>query len=151
MKRAGKNENKGKSGLPKGKMPLDNVKMGEFSDLDPTEGEITPESDGLEQNPGERLEFGFSFTPEEGRLGEENEYYGDMPPEAKAVGNRYDPTLSTGRAHLDINEEEVEGIHYADESNIGMAYGKDKYVDDDGDEKKSMKRGGGKDEGRKQL
>lgn len=151
MKRGESNKNKGRSGLPEGKMPLDNNKMGEFSDLDPTEGEITPESDGLEQNPGERLEFGFSFSPEEGRLGEENEYHGDMTPDQKALGNVYDPTLSSGRASVDINEEETQGIHFADESNIGMAYGKDNYVEKEQENKSRKNRGGRDDENRKQL
>lgn len=143
MKRGGKSKKSENEDLPRHKMPLDNNKMGDFADLDPTEGEITPETDGLEQNPGERLEFGFSFSAEEGRIGEENEYYGDMTKEQKAVGNIYDPTMDTGRARIDVDDQQVGNVHITDEDHIGMAYGKDKYVDDTDKKAKNVGKKGG--------
>lgn len=143
MKKGGKSIGKSEKGnLPKKKMPLDNVRLGDYSDVDPIEGDITPSEDGLEKDPGDRLEFGFSFSAEEGRIGEEHDYYGDMTNEQKAVGNMYDPSLSIGRVHQDINEEEAGDIHISDEHNIGMAYGKDNYVDDGGDKDKKERRRG---------
>jgi hypothetical protein len=141
MKRGEKNENKEKSGPERRKMPLDNAKMGDYAEINPDDGEITPETDGIEAIPGRRIEFGFSFQAEEGREGEEIDYYGDMTKDQKAVGNIFDSTLGTGRTHSDINEEEAAAMHFADESNIGMAYGKDKYVEEENKDKRGKQRG----------
>jgi hypothetical protein len=89
----------------------------------------------IEMGEGEKIVYGSTFSPKDGDLGDESEDIRDLPVEMRKGGNRYDPTLSTGRMNESNDLDELEeSIHITDEDHVGMAYGEDKYVDGDEDE-----------------
>jgi hypothetical protein len=85
----------------------------------------------METNEGEKITYGSTFSPMDGDIGDESEDINDMPVDLKKTGNRYDPTLSSGKKVNKEAEELTDGIQVKDEDEIGMAYGKDNYVDDE--------------------
>lgn len=109
--------------------------MGEQSDVNPV-SDINSFEDPLEADMNERLKLGFNLErPGQGDLGEEDEYVGDLPDGAFHLGNRFDPSMSTGttgRAGLEIPGDL--DVHVTGENSIGMAYGPDKYTEDAPDE-----------------
>lgn len=129
-----KNKNTSKSGKTTKNMkpPITSDElMGERADKDYTQGELTSDDDAIEKDTTDRLKFGFSFDPQQGDLGSENEYKGDLAPEQKHLGNRYDPSMSTGRVDdSESYDPQVRDLHVKDEKDIGMSYGEDNYVRD---------------------
>lgn len=123
-----KNKNQNKKSTP----PVTGDEyMGERGDKDYTSGDITSDDDAFEKDTTDRLKFGFSFDPMQGELGSENEYKGDLAPEQKHLGNRFDPSISTGRVDdSESYDPQVRDLHVKDERDIGMAYGEDKYTRD---------------------
>jgi hypothetical protein len=85
----------------------------------------------METNEGEKITYGSTFSPMDGDIGDESEDINDLPVDLKKTGNRYDPTLSSGKKVNVEAEELTEGIEVKGEDEIGMAYGKDNYVDDE--------------------
>jgi hypothetical protein len=119
--------------------------MGEQAGVNP-ESDINSFEDPLEADINERLKLGFALErPEQGDLGEEDEYIGDLPDGQLRMGNRYDPAVSTGNpGGTGLEMPGDMEIHLEDESHIGMAYGPDNYVndeDDDEDEFDDLNRG----------
>lgn len=80
--------------------------------------------------PDDKYEFGFSFSAQEGALGDESEDNGDLPKILREGGNRYDPTMSDGGKQDDDGLELEEGMHEADEDEIGIAYREDSYTEE---------------------
>ena len=85
----------------------------------------------MEMNEAEKITYGSSFSPMDGDIGDESEDINDLPVDFKRTGNRYDPTLSTGKKANTEAEELTKGIEVKEEDEIGMAYGPDKYIDDE--------------------
>lgn len=92
---------------------------------------ITPEDAiGMEISEGERIQYGSTFSPQDGDIGDESEDLLDMPKALRETGHRYDPTLSTGQVKQSESNEITNSMHLADEDDIGMAYGEDDYIED---------------------
>jgi len=84
---------------------------------------------------GEKIVYGSSFSYADGDEGDESEDTDDLPPSMKRVGNRYDNTIPTGKVEEPGLDEIKSHIRETDENFIGMAYGKDKYVEEDENDK----------------
>lgn len=110
------------------KKDLDNSLDQGIEDSELQHGDDAIEIEGLE---GEKIVYGTNFSPKDGDLGDESEDEGDLPSEMRQTGRRYDPTLSTGKDEDKEEDELIEGIHIADEDEIGMAYGEDKYIEEE--------------------
>lgn len=97
-------------------------------------------SDGVsvELKEAEKFEFGFSFSAQDGELGNETEDFGDLPHELKKAGHIYDPALPAGSRSRKTDPNEItDTMRIATEDEIGLSYGEDNYVDDDhSDERK---------------
>jgi hypothetical protein len=106
--------------------------MGEQDDVNPV-SDINSFEDPLEADINERLKLGFALErPEQGDLGEEDEYIGDLPDGQLRLGNRYDPSVSTGNpGGVGLEMPGDMDVHVAGADNIGMAYGPDNYIRDD--------------------
>jgi hypothetical protein len=115
--------------------------MGEQSDVNPV-SDINNFEDPMEADIDQRLKLGFALEkPEEGVLGEEGEYIGDLPEQSLRRGNRYDPSLSAGTsAYSGLEIPDDLDMHVTRESNIGMAYGPDKYTEDAPDDEGGSRR-----------
>jgi hypothetical protein len=88
---------------------------------------------------GEKIVYGSTFSPKDGDSGDETEDNGDLPSALKKNKNAYDETISgAAEAPMSDTEDELKrGIHIANEDEIGMAYGEDKYTSDKDDENNS--------------
>lgn len=115
--------------------------MGEQDDVNPV-SDINYFEDPMEADMDERLKLGFALEkPEEGVLGEEGEYIGDLPEQSLKPGNRYDPSMDTGTsAYSGLEIPEDLDMRITGESNIGMAYGPDKYTEDAPDDEGGRRR-----------
>jgi len=83
---------------------------------------------------GEKIVYGSTFAPKDGDVGDESEDNQDMPSQMKLNGNLYDPTLSTGGTEQAEDDEIKSGMRVANEDEIGMAYGEDKYTKESDEE-----------------
>lgn len=109
--------------------------MGEQADVAPV-SDINSFEDPVEADINERLKLGFALErPEQGDLGEEDEYIGDLPDEQLRIGNRFDPSVSTGNpGGTGLEMPPDMDVHVRGENEIGMAFGPDNYVDEDDDD-----------------
>jgi hypothetical protein len=109
--------------------------MGEQSDVNPM-SDINSFDDPIEADINERLKLGFELEKsQEGVLGEEDEYIGDLPDGQLRIGNRYDASVSTGQpGGTGLEMPGDMEIRLKGENDIGMAYGPDRYVDNETDE-----------------
>lgn len=115
--------------------------MGEQADVNPV-SDINYFEDPMEADINERLKLGFALEkPEEGVLGEEGEYIGDLPEQSLKPGNRYDPSVSAGTsAYSGLEMPGDLDMRITGENNIGMAYGPDKYTEDAPDDEGGRRR-----------
>jgi hypothetical protein len=109
--------------------------MGEQADINPV-SDINSFEDPVEADINERLKLGFALErPEQGDLGEEDEYIGDLPDGQLRMGNRYDPSVSTGNpGGTGLEMPGDMDVHIKDENEIGMAFGPDNYVNNEDDD-----------------
>ena len=118
--------------------------MGEQEDVNP-ESDINSFEDPIEADINERLQLGFALEKsQEGLLGEEDEYIGDLPDGQLRMGNRFDASVSTGQpGGTGLEMPGDMEVHVESENQIGMAYGPDNYVkhtDDDDDDDLDLNR-----------
>lgn len=98
-----------------------------------TQDELFSESDAIEvqEDEGEKITYGLSFSPNEGDLGEETEDFGDLPETLRK--NRYDPTLSAPPESLEEpdNDELLENMRVTNEDKAGLGYGDNDYSEEE--------------------
>jgi hypothetical protein len=88
----------------------------------------------VEKGEGEKIVYGSSFSPKDGDLGDESEDRGDLPSALKEFGHEYNPTLSSGPADtFEDGDELKQGIHIVKAEDAGMAYGPDRYTEEEED------------------
>lgn len=91
--------------------------------------ELDYESDAIEaeDDEGEKITFGMSFSPMDGDLGDESEDEGDLPETLIRNKNRYDPSLGTQPSDEPDNDELIEKMRITNEDKAGLGYGSNDY------------------------
>ncbi|MDQ3193026.1 MAG: hypothetical protein M3Q58_15685 [Bacteroidota bacterium] len=96
------------------------------------ENELFMDSDAIEveEEEGDKITFGSSFSPEDGDLGDESEDTGDLPETLRK--NRYNPTLSAPpeSSTEPDNDELLENMRVTNEDKAGLGYGDNDYSDE---------------------
>jgi hypothetical protein len=79
-----------------------------------------------------KLEFGFSFSAQDGESGNETEDFGDLPQELQKPGHIYNPSLSAGAIKKRHDPNEIlDSMRIANEDDIGISYSEDSYTEPD--------------------
>lgn len=95
--------------------------------------ELFMDSDAIEveEEEGDRITFGSSFSPKDGDLGDESEDNGDLPETLRR--NRYNPTLSAPPESSEEpdNDELLENMRVTNEDKAGLGYGDNDYSEEE--------------------